>query len=43
MPVAFAWTGFVAAFAQVGFTEYARHSATRPIMRYVIMDYPAGT
>jgi hypothetical protein len=36
MPAAFAWTGFVSTFEQVGFTECARRSETRPIMRYEI-------
>jgi len=30
---AFAWTGLASAFRQAGFTEVARRSATRPIMR----------
>jgi GNAT superfamily N-acetyltransferase len=33
MPAVFAWPGLVAAFRQVGFTEVARRSPTRPIMR----------
>ncbi len=33
LPAAFAWTGLAAAFAQAGFTEAARRSPTRPIMR----------
>ncbi|MCP4589607.1 MAG: GNAT family N-acetyltransferase [bacterium] len=33
MPDAFAWVGTAAAFLQAGFTEVARRSATRPIMR----------
>jgi GNAT superfamily N-acetyltransferase len=32
-PAAFAWTGLASAFLQAGFTEWARPSATRPIMR----------
>jgi GNAT superfamily N-acetyltransferase len=35
-PAAFAWTGFSSAFKQAGFTECARRSPTRPIMRYAI-------
>ena len=35
-PAAFAWTGFSSAFKQAGFTECARRSPTRPIMRYSI-------
>ncbi|MFH1006344.1 MAG: GNAT family N-acetyltransferase [Candidatus Latescibacterota bacterium] len=31
---AFAWTGISKAFESVGFSEVARRSATRPIMRY---------
>ena len=34
MPDAFAWTGTAAAFLRAGFTEVARRSETRPIMRY---------
>jgi len=33
MPDAFAWTGLASAFRQSGFTECARRSDTRPIMR----------
>jgi GNAT superfamily N-acetyltransferase len=33
MPDAFAWTGLASAFRQTGFTERARRSPTRPIMR----------
>lgn len=33
MPDAFAWTGLPSAFRKAGFTEVARRSATRPIMR----------
>jgi len=36
IPAAFAWTGLASAFRQAGFTEIARRSATRPIMRHVI-------
>jgi GNAT superfamily N-acetyltransferase len=36
VPAAFAWTGFAAAFTGAGFTECARRSPTRPIMRYEI-------
>lgn len=36
MPDAFAWTGTAAAFRRAGFTEAARRSATRPIMRRVL-------
>lgn len=36
MPAVFAWTGFVSAFEQAGFTERARRSPTRPIMRHEI-------
>src|SRR5437867_4347690 len=36
MPDAFAWTGIAAAFRQAGFTECARRSRTRPIMRRVV-------
>ncbi len=31
-----AYTGLVSAFLQAGFTEVARYSATRPIMRFVL-------
>ena len=34
MPPAFAWTGTASAFRRAGFSEVARRSATRPIMRY---------
>ncbi len=33
LPPAFAWTGLAAAYRHAGFTEVARRSATRPIMR----------
>jgi len=33
MPDAFAWTGLAEQFRRAGFTEVARRSATRPIMR----------
>ena len=33
MPAPFAWTGTVAAFRKAGFSEVARRSRTRPIMR----------
>ncbi|RPJ73443.1 MAG: GNAT family N-acetyltransferase [Desulfobacteraceae bacterium] len=33
IPPAFAWTGIPKAFAALGFTEVARRSPTRPIMR----------
>jgi GNAT superfamily N-acetyltransferase len=32
----FAWTGLVSAFEAAGFTEVARRSDTRPIMRYQV-------
>ncbi|HKQ62266.1 MAG TPA: GNAT family N-acetyltransferase, partial [Candidatus Polarisedimenticolaceae bacterium] len=32
-PDAFVWTGLASAFRQAGFTEVARRSPTRPIMR----------
>jgi GNAT superfamily N-acetyltransferase len=35
MPAAFAWTGLASAFEQAGFTEVARRSKARPIMRRV--------
>jgi GNAT superfamily N-acetyltransferase len=35
-PDVFAYTGLSSAFLQAGFTEVARRSATRPIMRYFI-------
>jgi GNAT superfamily N-acetyltransferase len=33
MPDAFAWTGIASAYLSAGFTEVARRSQTRPIMR----------
>ena len=36
MAPAFAWTGIAAAFRKAGFTEVARRSETRPIMRCVL-------
>jgi GNAT superfamily N-acetyltransferase len=33
MPAVFAWTGLPSAFLKAGFTEAARGSPTRPIMR----------
>jgi GNAT superfamily N-acetyltransferase len=38
MPDAFAWTGLASAFIRAGFTECARRSETRPIMRFYIGD-----
>jgi GNAT superfamily N-acetyltransferase len=38
MPDAFAWTGLASAFIKAGFTECARRSETRPIMRFYIED-----
>jgi GNAT superfamily N-acetyltransferase len=34
MPAAFAWTGLANAYLKAGFVEVARHSPTRPIMRF---------
>jgi len=36
MPAAFAWTGLASAFRKAGFTECARRSETRPIMRLAL-------
>jgi len=36
MPPAFAWTGLASGFKKAGFTEVARRSETRPIMRFDI-------
>jgi GNAT superfamily N-acetyltransferase len=36
MPAVFAWTGMASAFLAAGFTECARRSESRPIMRYRI-------
>jgi GNAT superfamily N-acetyltransferase len=36
MPPAFAWTGIAASFRKAGFTEVARRSETRSIMRYFL-------
>ena len=36
IPAAFAWTGIPSAFEKAGFTEIARRSKTRPIMRYYL-------
>ena len=38
IPDAFAWTGLASAYTKVGFTECARRSETRPIMRFYIED-----
>ena len=35
-PSAYAWTGIAESFRRAGFTEVARRSETRPIMRYEI-------
>jgi hypothetical protein len=35
-PDAFVYTGLSSAFRKAGFKEAARHSKTRPIMRYVL-------
>ena len=36
IPAAFAWTGIPSAFEKAGFTEAARRSKSRPIMRYYL-------
>jgi len=36
IPAAFAWTGIPSAFEKAGFTEVARRSPTRPIMRIIL-------
>lgn len=36
VPSVFAWTGLLSAFEQAGFTEVARRSETRPIVRFDI-------
>lgn len=36
MPEVFAFTGFSSAFARAGFSEVARRSDTRPVMRYML-------
>lgn len=41
MPDAFAWTGFLNSFIAAGFKEAARHSPSRPIMRYYIDEKKA--
>lgn len=38
IPPAFAWTGIPKAFEAVGFSEVARRSPTRPIMRFDFND-----
>ena len=38
VPPVFAWTGLVSAFERAGFSEVARRSETRPIMRFEIQD-----
>lgn len=40
MPDAFAWTGLAGTFRRAGFSEVARRSKTRPIMRLLLR--PAG-
>ncbi len=35
MPVVFAWTGFSSVYLKTGFTEVARRSETRPVMRII--------
>lgn len=42
VPPAFAWTGLPAAFKAAGFTEVARRSPTRPIMR-ISLDVATAT
>jgi hypothetical protein len=34
----FVWTGLASAFEKAGFSEWARRSENRPIMRYYIMS-----
>jgi hypothetical protein len=36
IPAAFAWTGIPSSFEKAGFTEAARRSPSRPIMRYYL-------
>jgi GNAT superfamily N-acetyltransferase len=43
MPAAFAWTGTLSAFKRAGFTEAARKSQARPIMRYDCFKRDART
>ncbi|MEZ4702109.1 MAG: GNAT family N-acetyltransferase [Rhodothermales bacterium] len=38
LPPAFAWTGFLSTFLEAGFTECARRSETRPVMRLTLPD-----
>jgi len=38
MPDVFAYHGLASTFCKVGFTEVARRSETRPIMRYFIRE-----
>lgn len=40
MADAFAWTGLASAFLKAGFSECARRSATRPIMRLALASRP---
>jgi GNAT superfamily N-acetyltransferase len=41
IPPVFAWTGVASTFRQLGFTEVARRSATRPIMRIEVGERSA--
>ena len=43
LPDPFVYTGLASAFRKAGFTEVARRSATRPIMRYAIDQPLRGT
>ena len=40
MPDVFAWTGMASSFTKAGFTEVARRSPTRPIMRQAVRSPP---
>jgi GNAT superfamily N-acetyltransferase len=42
MPDAFAWTGLAQSFVRAGFTECARRSPTRPIMRRAVRTSTEG-
>ena len=38
MPDVFAWTGMASTFEKAGFTEVARRSESRPLMRYLVEE-----
>ncbi len=43
MPAVFAWTGILSSYLRAGFTEVARRSSTRPIVRRLLAKSAGGS